>query len=112
MNTEVAENVVPKVVIYTSSDCHWCEKAKTYLKQRGVPFSVKDVEVDEAAGREAISLSGQRGTPVITADTARAKPHGRETRRTSSVAACPANAMSTPRRRSRRRSTPHRILCC
>lgn len=66
MDTQIAEDPVPKVVIYTSSDCHWCEKAKTYLIQRGVPFSVKDVEVDEAAGREAISLSGQRGTPVIT----------------------------------------------
>ncbi|HUS14497.1 MAG TPA: glutaredoxin family protein [Chloroflexia bacterium] len=55
-----------RVTIYTSSDCHWCGKAKDYLTQRGVGYTEKDVEADEAVASEAIALSGQRGTPVIT----------------------------------------------
>jgi glutaredoxin 3 len=56
----------PAVVIYTSDDCHWCGKAKQYLATRGVAYTEKNVETDEAAGRDAERLSGQRGTPVIT----------------------------------------------
>jgi glutaredoxin 3 len=60
---------ITPVTIYTSSDCHWCGKAKQYMTQRGVAYVEKDVEADEAIAREAIELSGQRGTPIITVGT-------------------------------------------
>jgi glutaredoxin len=53
------------VVIYTSNDCRWCGVAKEYLSRRGVPYTEKNVEFDEAAGMEAMRLAGQRRTPVI-----------------------------------------------
>jgi len=56
----------PDVVIYTSSDCRWCDVAKEYMTKRGVSYISKDVEADEATGAEAMKLSGQRKTPVIT----------------------------------------------
>jgi glutaredoxin len=56
----------PPVTVYTADDCHWCGKAKQYLARRAVPFTEKNVEIDEAAAREAVRLSGHRGVPVIT----------------------------------------------
>ena len=66
MNAAVAGESGPAVVIYTSDDCHWCGKAKQYLTVRGVAYTDKNVERDEAAAVDAQRLSGQRGTPVIT----------------------------------------------
>ncbi|MFL5733874.1 MAG: glutaredoxin family protein [Chloroflexia bacterium] len=59
----------PLVTIYTSNDCRWCGVAKQYLAERGVPYTEKNVELDEAAGMEAIQLAGKRGTPVIVVGT-------------------------------------------
>ena len=59
------EGKVPQVTIYTSNDCHWCEVAKRHFAQHGVSYIEKNVEHDDAAGAEAMQLSGQRRTPVI-----------------------------------------------
>src|SRR6266496_6426772 len=60
------ENSFPQVTVYTGDNCHWCERAKQYLTQRGVPFIEKNVENDEELQREVMNLSGQRHVPVIT----------------------------------------------
>jgi len=60
------ENVFPQVTVYTGDNCHWCERAKQYLIQRGVPFTEKNVENDEVLQVEVMRLSGQRHVPVIT----------------------------------------------
>jgi glutaredoxin 3 len=60
------ESLFPQVTVYTGDDCHWCERAKQYLTQRGVPFTEQNLENDEALQMEVMKLSGQRHVPVIT----------------------------------------------
>jgi glutaredoxin len=53
------------IIIYTGNDCYWCDRAKQYLSQRGVPYEERNVEENEAYGPEVVNLSGQRHVPVI-----------------------------------------------
>ena len=62
-------NPSPQVTVYTSNDCHWCPRLKEYLSQRGVSFTEKNVELDEAAAAEALSFAGRRQTPVTVIGT-------------------------------------------
>jgi len=54
-----------RVIIYTTSWCPFCEAAKNYLKEKGVPYEEKNVEIDLNAREEMIQKSGQLGVPVI-----------------------------------------------
>ncbi|MGE5582162.1 MAG: glutaredoxin family protein [Bacillota bacterium] len=53
------------ITVYTTPTCPWCSKAKTYLKDKGLSFTEKDVSDDYRAAREMIDLTGQRSVPVI-----------------------------------------------
>lgn len=53
------------ITVYTTPTCPWCSKAKTYLKDKGLSFTEKDVSDDYQAAREMIDLTGQRSVPVI-----------------------------------------------
>src|SRR5436190_8399803 len=55
------------VTIYTTTTCPWCTRAKDFLRQKGVPFQEKNLEIDRAAAQEVMRRSGQMGVPVITA---------------------------------------------
>lgn len=57
-----------QVVVYSTPTCPWCTRAKSYLRELGIPFEEKDVSVDIAAAREMVRISGQMGVPVITID--------------------------------------------
>lgn len=57
------------VTVYSTPTCPWCDRAKEYLTSRDVPFTNKDVSVDQQAAMEMIRLTGQQGVPVITAGT-------------------------------------------
>lgn len=59
-----------EVVIYTTSWCGYCRKAKQYLTSRKVNFVEKDVEKDQAAARELAAKAAAAkvrptGVPVI-----------------------------------------------
>ena len=54
-----------KVLLFSTSTCSWCRRAKRYLKERGVPFKEIDIERDTDAGRDIVRKTGQRGVPVI-----------------------------------------------
>jgi len=56
---------VPKVVVFTTSGCSWCVRAKKYLRERKVPFKEVNVEKDEAAARDVRKKTGQSGVPVL-----------------------------------------------
>ena len=58
----------PKVVIYTTPTCPYCHQAKSFLAERGVAFTDKDVAVDREARDEMVKKSGQLGVPVIEVD--------------------------------------------
>jgi glutaredoxin-like YruB-family protein len=58
------------VIVYSTSWCGYCRKAKAWLTKRGVDFVEKDVEKDPAAAEELAqkaAASGVRpqGVPVI-----------------------------------------------
>lgn len=59
-----------QVVIYGASWCGPCHQAANYLKSKGVPYVLKDIEEDNGAQaemRDKLEKSGQRGgsIPVI-----------------------------------------------
>ncbi len=57
-----------RVIVYSSPTCVWCMRAKTYLRNRGVPFRDVDVSRDPAAARNLVRRTGQMGVPVIEID--------------------------------------------
>lgn len=63
----MAETAIP-VTVYSTPTCPWCDRAKAYLKQNGVPFRDVDVAKDYNAAMEMVRVSGQQGVPVTVAD--------------------------------------------
>jgi len=56
------------VVVYTTPTCPYCNQAKAFLRQQGVPFVEKNVAADRQAAMEMVRISGQQGVPVIVID--------------------------------------------
>ena len=52
------------VVVYTSNTCPYCTLAKEYLDEKGVEYSVKNVQKDTEARKELMDM-GHMGVPVI-----------------------------------------------
>ncbi len=57
-----------RVIVFSTPTCVWCNRAKTYLRARGVPFRDVDVSRDAAAARDLVRRTGQMGVPVIEID--------------------------------------------
>jgi glutaredoxin 3 len=57
-----------EIKVYSTPTCGYCNMAKKYLAEKGVPFKEYDVSVDTEAAREMVNLTGQMGVPVITVD--------------------------------------------
>ena len=57
-----------KVIIYSTTMCPWCVKAKQYFKEKNIEFEDVNVGENEEAAREMIEKSGQTGVPVIDID--------------------------------------------
>ena len=56
---------MPKVVIYTTTSCPYCTRAKAFLRSKNVDFKEIDVSRDERLQEEIIRLSGRRTVPQI-----------------------------------------------
>jgi glutaredoxin 3 len=54
-----------RVLLFSTSTCSWCRKAKRYFKERRVPFKEVDIERDQDAARDIVRKTGQMGVPVI-----------------------------------------------
>ena len=54
-----------KVVLFSTSTCSWCRRAKRYFKERKVPFKEINIERDPDAARDIVRKTGQTGVPVI-----------------------------------------------
>jgi glutaredoxin 3 len=54
-----------KVLLFSTSTCSWCRRAKRYFKERRVPFKEVNIERDPDAAREIVRKTGQTGVPVI-----------------------------------------------
>jgi len=55
----------PRVIVFSTPTCGFCNAAKSYFRQRGVRFTDVDVSRDAAAARDMVRRSGQQGVPVI-----------------------------------------------
>jgi glutaredoxin len=54
-----------KALLFSTSTCSWCRRAKRYFKERGVPLKEINIEGDEDAARDIVRKTGQTGVPVI-----------------------------------------------
>ena len=55
----------PKVVIFTTPTCSFCNAAKQYFRTNSIRFTEVDVSRDSAAARDMVRKTGQMGVPVI-----------------------------------------------
>lgn len=55
----------PKVLVFSTPTCSFCNLAKKYFREKGVKFTDIDVSRDQAAARDMVRRSGQMGVPVI-----------------------------------------------
>jgi len=54
-----------RVVLFSTSTCSWCRRAKRYFNERRVPFKEINIERDPDAARDIVRKTGQKGVPVI-----------------------------------------------
>ena len=52
------------VIMYSTSWCGYCKKARQHFRKNRIPFDERDIEKSEMAAREYKKLNG-RGVPVI-----------------------------------------------
>jgi glutaredoxin len=57
----------PEIVMYVMPGCGYCERARTYLEQRGLSWQEKDITTSKAANSE-FQQKGGVGTPLILVD--------------------------------------------
>ncbi len=55
----------PRVIVFSTPTCTYCNMAKKYFRQNKVRFRDVDVSRDQAAARDMVRRSGQMGVPVI-----------------------------------------------
>jgi glutaredoxin-like YruB-family protein len=55
----------PKVIVFSTPTCTYCNMAKQYFRQKHVKFTDVDVSRDMSAARDMLRRSGQAGVPVI-----------------------------------------------
>ena len=63
---EKAEKPANSVIVYVTSWCPACRMTTDYLKDKKIPFVVKDVERNEQYMKEMVKkVGGYRGVPVL-----------------------------------------------
>lgn len=55
----------PKVIVFSTPTCTYCNMTKQYFRQKNVKFTDVDVSRDMSAARDMLRRSGQSGVPVI-----------------------------------------------
>ena len=55
----------PEVLLYTTSWCPFCQRAKMLLKKKGVEWSELDIEADPAHRQAMIEASGRNTVPLV-----------------------------------------------
>jgi len=59
----------PRITIYTTPTCHWCDVAKRYLTKEGVAFHEVDITRDRRGLRDMVLMTGGRAVPVLRVGT-------------------------------------------
>lgn len=55
----------PKVIIFTTPTCSFCNAAKRYFREKNIRFTEVDVSKDQKAAMDMYRRTGQMGVPVI-----------------------------------------------
>jgi glutaredoxin len=55
----------PKVELYTTSWCPYCERARDFFRSRGIPFTEYDIEKDRSAAARKNRLDKRNGVPFV-----------------------------------------------
>ena len=55
----------PKVVMFSTPTCSFCNQAKRYFREKNVRFTDVDVSRDQKAAMDMRRRTGQAGVPVI-----------------------------------------------
>ncbi|MFA3781685.1 glutaredoxin family protein [Melioribacteraceae bacterium 4301-Me] len=55
----------PKVIIFTTPTCSFCNSAKRYFREKNIRFTEVDVSRDPKAAMDMQRRTGQTGVPVI-----------------------------------------------
>ncbi|HPN39455.1 MAG TPA: glutaredoxin domain-containing protein [Melioribacteraceae bacterium] len=58
-------NTQPKVIVFSTPTCSYCNMAKRYFKEKNIKFTDVDVSRDQNAARDIVKRTGQTGVPVI-----------------------------------------------
>jgi len=53
----------PRVTVYTTPSCPYCNKLKQYLNKYGIRYTDINVAANQQAAQEMVRKSGQRGVP-------------------------------------------------
>jgi glutaredoxin 3 len=55
----------PKVIVFSTPTCSFCNAAKRYFREKKIKFTDVDVSRDQRAARDMQRRTGQTGVPVI-----------------------------------------------
>lgn len=56
---------MPRVILFSTTTCSWCRRAKKYFRENRVSFKEVNIERDPGAARDLQRKTGQTGVPVI-----------------------------------------------
>jgi len=59
------ETKQPKVIVFSTPTCSFCNTAKRYLREKRIRFTDIDVSRNMSAARDMQRRTGQTGVPVI-----------------------------------------------
>ncbi len=65
MAAQIQNKKQPRVIVFSTPTCRFCNAAKKYFREHGIRFRDVDVSRDPAAARDMQRRSGQMGVPVI-----------------------------------------------
>jgi glutaredoxin 3 len=60
---------VPKIQIYLTTWCPFCQRATQLLREKGQSFEAIDIEAEPKRRSEMIERSGRRSVPQVFVDT-------------------------------------------
>lgn len=55
-------------VVYSGSNCPWCDRAKALLDKEGIPYTVKQIGVDITKDEFFAAVPGARTVPQVFLD--------------------------------------------
>jgi glutaredoxin-like YruB-family protein len=55
----------PKVIVFSTPTCTFCNQAKRYFREKNIRFTDVDISRDQSAARDILKKTGQMGVPVI-----------------------------------------------